>query len=89
MPTQGSNIPVLSVEKFWLDNDGRGINVYNDGSNFWSGASISELYASSISTGKYQILPAASTSGWLRIRAMSGSTGSLQTGYIPIFSCRC
>jgi hypothetical protein len=82
MPTQGGSIPVLSVEKLWLDNDGRGLNVHWDGTNFWSGA----ITGKTLSGATY--LPAASTSGWFRIQAISGSTGSIQTGYIPIFKYR-
>ena len=83
MPTEGSSIPVLSVERLWLDNDGRGLNCYWDGTNFWSG-NIACRSGTGIGES-IKILPAASTSGWLRIQAMSGSTGSIQTGYIPVF----
>ena len=75
MPTQGSSIPVLSIEKLWLDNDGRGLNCHWDGTNFWSGNIVGPSGASA--SGLIRILPAASTSGWFRVQAISGSTGSI------------
>ena len=83
MPTQGSSIPVLSVEKLWLDNDGRGLNVHWDGTNYFSGACAG---VSGGTTGANTFLPAVSSCGWLRIQAMSGTAGTTQTGYIPVYS---
>jgi len=79
----GSKIPVLECEKLTFSDDGRGLNVYWDGTNFWSGAATSHV-ASPQASG-VAVLPLPSTSGWLRVQAMSGSTGSIQTGYIPVF----
>ena len=86
MPTQGSSIPVLSVEKFWIDNDGRGLNFHWDGTNFFSGAITTNAYASG--TSHQQVLPAASTNGWLHITAMSGTTGKTFDGYLPVFKIK-
>ncbi len=83
MPTQGGSIPVLSIEKLWIDHTGRGINLHWDGTNFFSGAATCGIYASG--AGGEQVLPAASTNGWVRITMMSGGTGTSFTGYLPVF----
>lgn len=84
MPTQGSNIPVLTVEKFWLDKDGRGLYVHADGAvcnaDTWSTG------VSGGTTGAVQVLPAPSATAWLKINYMSGTAGTTTTGYIPIFN---
>ena len=92
MPTQGSNIPVLTAEKFWLDKDGRGLNVHADGlvsnQDKWtntpwcSGANLG-------ATGgpkSGQFLPVASSMGWLKITWISGTGAGGGVGFIPIFS---
>ena len=86
MPTQGSSIPVLSVEKFWIDNDGRGINLHWDGTNFYSGAITTTIFASGL--GSVQVMPAASTQGWLRLTMMSGTAGTSFYGYVPVYKSK-
>ena len=87
MPTQGSNIPVLTVEKLWLDKDGRGIYAHDDGKAAKAGTWVNTPFASgSFVTGSGQVLPAASTTAWLKLTWMSGTAGNTTTGYIPVFS---
>jgi len=82
MPTQGSNIPVLTVEKFWLDSHGRGIYAHGDGyaacPQTWNG-----VHSGNTTSG---YLPAASTTAWLKLTIMSGTNGAAFTGFIPVFS---
>ena len=92
MPTQGSNIPILTVEKFWLNKNGRGLNVHSDGivsnADMWtntpwcSGAGFPGG-SSKISS---QYIPAASSMGWLKITWISGTGTGGGVGFIPIFS---
>ena len=84
----GSKIPVLESEKLTLSDDGRGLNLYWDGTNFWSG-SMTTISDKSLGPSGNGFLPVSSGSGWLRIQAMSGSNGSIQTGYIPVFRYKC
>ena len=75
MPTQGSNIPVLTVEKFWLDKDGRAIWAHSDGVAAASGA--------------WNSVSSQSASGWLKASIISGTAGTtVLAGYIPIYSQR-
>ena len=84
MPTQGSNIPVLTAEKFWLDKDGRGLHAHDDGMACKAGTWTNiNTYADS---GVREVLPAASTTAWLKLTVMSGTTGATFVGYIPVFS---
>ena len=90
MPTQGSNIPVLSVEKFWLDNKGRGLHLHCDDANYYSGQIAGQWVSGNTHSGPSfpnsgQVLPAASTMGWWEITVMSGTAGGTFNGYIPIF----
>ena len=93
MPTQGSSIPVLSSEKFWIDNDGRGIWFHWDGTNFFSGSTDGPWVSGNADSGdgfgatggSGQVLPLASGMGWIRVSAMSGSTGETFEGYVPVF----
>ena len=82
MPTQGSNIPVLTVEKLWIDKNGRGIYVHADGNvcnaDTWTGKLAK--------SGAF--LPAVSATAWLKVIRMSGTSGTESTGYIPIFRCK-
>lgn len=84
MPTQGGSIPVLSVEKLWLDKKGRGVHVHGD--NYVSNADTFPGVSSTCAESSKKFLPAASTTAWLRIHMMSGTAGATFTGYIPIFS---
>ena len=88
MPTQGSNIPVLTAEKFWLDKDGRGLHAHDDGTACKAGTWTNiGVYASGTAQGNtIEVLPAPSTTAWLKITVMSGTAGSSFVGYIPVFS---
>ena len=88
MPTQGSSIPVLTVEKFWLDKSARGFHAHDDGSALASVSwTTSTVYGSGAGAGfTIRVLPAASTTAWLKIIWMSGTAGNQTTGFIPIFS---
>ena len=83
MPTQGTNIPVLTAEKLWLDSKGRGLYLHCDDENYYSGTAATGIYASG--NGSVQVLPAASTQGWWEVTIMSGTAGNTFNGYIPIF----
>ena len=84
----GANIPVLEIEKFKLSEDGRGIVLYNDATNFviqsaspWTGISSQGVRASK------KFFPAPSSLGWLKVHYVSGSTygATGATCYIPIY----
>ncbi len=86
----GTKIPVLEVERLGLTEDGRGIVMYNDATNFiiqsaspWTGVVIS----STTIRDTRQLLPAASSTGWLKIHYVSSSTygATGATCYIPVF----
>ena len=81
----GARIPVLESEKFTISNDGRGLIVFDDGTNFKSGGAWS---AAVDSGATFACLPLASCNAWMRVTFMSGSAGSLGYGYIPILSSR-
>ena len=84
----GSKIPVLEIENLFLKEDGRGLVMYNDASNFviqsaspWTGISSNNTAASR------KFFPAASSMGWLKVHYVSSSTYGA-TGaacYIPLF----
>ena len=75
MPTQGSNIPVLTVEKFWLDKDGRALWCHSDGTSAASGA--------------WSSVSGQAASGWVKCSMISGTAGTtVLTGYIPVYSNR-
>lgn len=83
----GSKIPKLEVEKTTITKDGRGFVFHEDGrmSSDWSGFS----HSGGTGGGRH-FLCAASSSGWLKIHLLSGSTFG-PTGasyYVPLFSSR-
>lgn len=87
----GSKIPVLEVERLGLTEDGRGLVLYNDATNFviqaaspWTGVFISS--ATTLETTR-SFLPAASSLGWLKVHFVSGSTygATGATAYVPVF----
>ena len=84
----GSKIPVLEIERLGLKEDGRGIVLYNDATNFviqsaspWTGISGQDAGVSK------QFFPAASSMGWLKVHYVSSSTygPTGATCYIPVF----
>jgi len=82
----GSKIPVLEVEKLSIKKDGRGFLFYENTrlSEGWTG------YSATGGTLGRTFLVAASSSGWLKIHVVSGSTYG-PTGasyYVPLFSTR-
>lgn len=88
----GSKIPVLEVERLGITEDGRGIVLYNDATNFvvqsatpWATTAYDQSGAS-IRTD-HACLPTASSMGWIKIHYVSGSTygPTGATGYIPVF----
>jgi hypothetical protein len=90
----GAKIPVLEIEKLWLKKSGRSLWFHDDGSvghyeTFAKLPWISGLGGAGTSTPadwSGQILPAASSMGWLKVSWISGTTGSVSQGIIPIFS---
>ena len=85
MPTQGSYIPVLTTEKLWLDKDGRGLYAHDDGVACKAGT-WTNIEAYSSGTAHVEVLPAPSTTAWIKVTVMSGTTGTTFHGYIPVFS---
>lgn len=81
----GLKYPVVEIEKLLITDDGRGIVLYNDGTNFLKGRVWTGIPPSTNST-RPKALPAASSSGWLKICTMSGSTNTESTYYIPLYS---
>ena len=83
----GAKIPVLEIENLFLSDDGRGLIVYNDGTNFYKGRVWTGIPPSSLST-KAKGFAAASSSGWLKVHMISSSTygPTGATYYIPIYS---
>jgi len=88
----GSKLPVLEVERIGLTEDGRGIVMYNDATNFviksatpWSCTAYNQSGTSALTDRA--CLPVASSLGWLKIHYVSGSTYSATgaTAYIPVF----
>jgi hypothetical protein len=87
----GAKIPVLEVEKLTFSKDGRGLFVSDDGDVLASvpfGTTTSITAYASSATGGYDkaILPAASTTAWLKITFISGTGENSYTGYIPVFN---
>ena len=83
----GAKIPVLEIENLTITKDGRGILLYNDGDNVHIGKDWTGI-SSQISNSTKKFFPAASSSGWVGVNIISGSTFG-PTGaiyYIPIFS---
>lgn len=81
----GARLPVVEIEKLMIAEDGRGLNFYDDGTNYKSGGAWS---AAATSGAIFACLPLASCSAWLRVTFMSGSSGSLGYGYIPVLNNR-
>lgn len=84
----GSKIPVLEVERLGLTEDGRGLVVYNDATNFVIQAASPWTGVSSQSAGSSKkFLPAASSLGWWKVHYVSGSTygATGATAYVPVF----
>jgi len=83
----GAKIPILEVEKFKLSESGRGIVLHDSGRlhKDWDGYTYS---GGTSTTSKRRFLFATSSSGWLKVHVVSGSTYG-PTGasyYIPVFS---
>lgn len=86
----GKKISELEIERLLITDDGRGLIVYDDATNFktaatspWGGGVVS----SSVLLDTRTLLPTASSMGWLKIHYISGSTYGA-TGaacYIPVF----
>ena len=84
----GAKIPVLEIEKLKLDEDGRGIILYNDATNLLIGSSSPWTGISGQNSGlSKQFFPAASSMGWLKIHYVSSSTygPTGASAYIPVF----
>jgi hypothetical protein len=83
----GAKIPVLEIENLFLSDDGRGLIVYNDGTNFYKGRVWTGIPPSSASI-RPKYFPAASSSGWLKVHTISSSTfgATGATYYIPVYS---
>jgi len=83
----GSKIPVLEIENLMITDNGRGILLYNDGTNVHLGQTWTGI-SSNVSNAITKFFPAASSSGWIGVNIISGSTYG-PTGavyYIPLFS---
>jgi len=83
----GAKLPVLEVEKLQIKKDGRGFLFYENTrlSSDWTGYSFSGG-----TTEGRRFLCATSSSGWLKVHIVSGSTYG-PTGasyYVPIFKSR-
>lgn len=81
----GAKIPILEVDNLFITNDGRGPIFYNDGTNCLIGRNWTGVAVSSNST-RPKFFPAASSSGWIKVKTISGSTSTESTYYIPIYS---
>jgi len=83
----GAKIPVLEIENLTITDNGRGILLYNDGTNVHLGQDWTGISSQSSEASK-KFFPAASSSGWVGIHLISGNTYG-PTGavyYIPLFS---
>ena len=87
----GAKIPVLEIENLFIKEDGRGLILYNDGTNLletgaspWTGVNASGGHAVG-DTKKF--LTTGSAIGWMKIHYISGSTygPTGASAYIPIF----
>lgn len=84
----GAKIPVLEIENLFLKEDGRGLILYQDDTNFAVKSTSPWTGISSQSVGNSRkFFPAASSMGWLKVHYISsttyGPTGA--TAYIPLF----
>jgi hypothetical protein len=82
----GAKIPVLEVEDHLTTKDGRGLLFYNDGKNVLLGRNWTGIPPSS-NSAKTRCFAAASSSGWVGVNVISGSTYG-PTGavfYIPLY----
>lgn len=75
-------IPVLEVDKILLEEDEDGFTFYDDGINFKSGGAWQTVQTNAMKSTN--CIPLASCNAWLRVTFMSGSSGSLGYGYIPV-----
>jgi hypothetical protein len=86
----GAKIPVLEIEKLTLSKDGRGLYVNDDGDVLASVpfGTNHTINAKASSTAGYvlSVLPAASTTAWLKVTFVSGTGALATTGYIPVFN---
>jgi hypothetical protein len=90
----GAKIPVLETQNLFISDDGRGLIVYNDGTNFYKGRVWTGVVVSGATTTNLRpkLFPAASSSGWLKIHVISGGAAAAtygatgQTYYIPFYS---
>ena len=83
----GSKIPVLEIENLMITDNGRGILLYNDGTNVHLGQDWTGISSNTTGANK-KFFPAASSSGYVGVHIISGSTYG-PTGaiyYIPLFS---
>lgn len=75
----GAKIPVLEIEKLRISDDGRGIIVYNDGTNFLK---------SSWAYGEGGTNKSGTANAWLKVHMVSsstyGTTGA--TYYVPCYT---
>jgi len=88
MSNDGVKITVIEIEKLKIANKGDGFRFHDSGRlhRDWDGTAISGINAGK-GTGYPRFLCAASSSGWLKIHVISGSTYG-PTGasyYIPLF----
>jgi len=83
----GSKIPVLEIENLTITKDGRGIVLYDDGDNVNLGESWTGISSNAAGSTKY-FFPALSSSGWVGVHIVSGSTygPTGATYYIPLYS---
>ena len=83
----GAKIPVLEIENLLVSEDGRGILVYDDGINAHIGDYWTGISSQSTGANKY-FFPAASSSGYIGVHIISGSTygPTGQIYYIPLYS---
>jgi hypothetical protein len=83
----GAKIPVLEIEDMLITKDGRGLLLSNDGKNVLLGRNWTGI-SSQVAGSTKKFFPAASSSGWVGVRVISGSTYG-PTGavyYIPLYS---
>jgi len=83
----GAKIPVLEIENLTITEDGRGILLYNDGTNVHLGQDWTGI-SSQVTAASKRFFPAASSSGYIGVHIISGSTYG-PTGaiyYIPLYS---
>lgn len=83
----GAKIPVLEIENLMITDNGRGLLIYDDGTNVHLGSDWTGISSNTAGASK-EFFPAASSSGYIGINIISGSTygPTGQLFYIPIFS---